>query len=209
MKRMTWMVAALATTWTLGVASQAHAQQAGTKVAVVNIGTVFNKYQKAIDFKKMMEDTLKPYKDQAEKIKKDVLAYQGGINNPQTDIKLKEQYQQAIVKLKRQLEDLDGEARKIIGKKQEDHLIQLYKEVATHIQAVASSNGFHLVLGFGEPPDADLFTFVNINRKLTAMDMGALVPLYHHASLDISELVAASLNRSYGGTTATPTGQQK
>src|SRR5262245_17974722 len=206
---MTWMVAALATAWTLGVASQAQAQAAGTKVAVVNIDTVFNKYQKAIDFKKMMEDTLKPYKDQAEKIKKDVLAYQGGINNPQTDIKLKEQYQQAIVKLKRQLEDLDGEARKIIGKKQEDHLIQLYKEVATHIQAVASSNGFHLVLGFGEPPDADLFTFVNINRKLTAMDMGALVPLYHHASLDISELVAASLNRSYGGTTATPTGQQK
>jgi Skp family chaperone for outer membrane proteins len=208
-KRMTWMVAALATAWTLGVASQAHAQQAGTKVAVVNIGTVFNKYQKAIDFKKMMEDTLKPYKDQAEKIKKDVLAYQGGINNPQTDIKLKEQYQQAIVKLKRQLEDLDGEARKIIGKKQEDHLIQLYKEVATHIQAVGSQNGFHLVLGFGEPPDADLFTFVNINRKLTAMDMGALVPLYHHANLDISELVAASLNRSYGGTAATPTGQQK
>src|SRR5262245_32331757 len=110
---MTWMVAALATAWTLGVASQAQAQAAGTKVAVVNIDTVFNKYQKAIDFKKMMEDTLKPYKDQAEKIKKDVLAYQGGINNPQTDIKLKEQYQQAIVKLKRQLEDLRSEERRV------------------------------------------------------------------------------------------------
>src|SRR5262245_2886046 len=206
---MTWMVAALATALTLGLAGQVHAQTPGTKIAVVNIGTVFNKYQKAQDFKKMMENLLQPYKDRAEKIKKDVMAYQQGIANPQTDIKLKEQYQQAIVTLRRQLEDLDGEAKKVIGKKQEEHLIQLYKEVSTHIQAVASSQGYLLVLGFGEPPDADLFTFVNINRKLTAMDMGALVPLHFHPSLDISEQVAASLNRSYGGTTATPTSQQK
>ncbi len=211
MKRMTWMVAALAMALTIGLAGQAHAQQTGTRVAVVNIGTVFNKYQKAIDFKKMMENTLQPYKDRAEKMKKDILGYQGGASDPKTDPKLREQYQQAARRLKLDLEDLDVEARKVIGKKQEEHLIQLYKEVSTHIQAVASSNGIHLVLGFGEPPDAELYTFANINRKLTGMDMGAMVPLYYHSTLDISEVVAASLNRSYGsgGTTATPTGQQK
>jgi Skp family chaperone for outer membrane proteins len=213
--RMTWMVAALTAVGMLGLAGQARAQNTGTRVAVVNIGTVFTKYQKAINFKSEMEATLKPFKDRAEKIKKDVLAYQQGIQNPQTDPKLKEQYDQAIRALKRQLEDLDLEARKSIGAKQETHLIQLYKEVTTHIQAVASSNGIHIVLGYGEPPDADLMSFQNINRKLTGMDMGGTVPLYFHSSLDISELVVTSLNRAYaaaggaGGTTATPTGLQK
>ncbi len=208
--RTTWMVAALTAVGMLGLAGQVRAQNTGTRVAVVNIGTVFTKYEKAKNFKVEMEATLKPFKDRAEKIKKDVLAYQQGITDPKTEPKLKEQYEQAIRVLKRQLEDLDLEARKAIGGKQETHLIQLYKEVTTHIQAVASANGIQLVLGFGEPPDQDLMTFANINRKLTGMDMGGTVPLYFHSTLDISELVVTSLNRSYGGgATATPTGLQK
>ena len=204
MKRMTWMVAALAFTCLTG---QARAQATGTRVAVVNIGTVFTKYEKATKFKTEMELTLKPFKDQAEKYKKDILAYQAGINDPKRSDKEKESYMQAIRVLKRQLEDLDLEARKAIGTKQEAHLIQLFKEVSTHIQAVSSANGIHLVMGFGEPPDADLYTFANINRKLTGMDMGGTVPLYYHSSLDISEIVVASLNRSVGGGAAiTPTG---
>lgn len=204
MKRMTWMVAALALTCLTG---QVRAQSTGTRVAVVNIGTVFTKYEKAKNFKEEMEKTLKPFKDQAEKVKKDILAYQAGINDPKRNDKEKEQYAQAIRVLKRQLEDLDLEARKSIGQKQETHLIQLFKEVSQHIQAVSSANGIHLVMGFGEPPDADLFTFANINRKLSGMDMGGSVPLYYNSALDISEIVVASLNRSYGGAvSATPTG---
>jgi Skp family chaperone for outer membrane proteins len=199
------MVAALALT--LGLAGQARAQSTGTRVAVVNIGTVFTKYDKATRFKSDMEATLKPYKDKAEEYKKNILAYQAGINDPQRKEKEKEAYAQAIRDLKRRLEDLDLEARKAIGGKQETHLIQLFREVSDHIKAVSLANGIHLVMGFGEPPDADLYTFANINRKLTGMDMGGSVPLYYHSSLDISEVVVASLNRSVGGgVPATPTG---
>lgn len=203
MKRMTWFVAALVGAATLNLTGQVHAQATGTRVAVVNIGVVFTKYQKAVNFKAEMEATLKPFKEKAEQIKKNVLAYQAGIADPKTDVKLKEQYQQAVISLKRQLEDLDIEARKTIGKRQEEHLIHLFKEVSDHIQRVASANGFHLVLGYGEPPDTDLMTFANINRKLTGMDMGGTVPLYFHSGLDISEVVVQSLNRSVA---ATPTG---
>lgn len=206
MNRMTWIVASLATVATMSLAGQAQAQTTGTRVGVVNIGTVFTKYQKAVDFNKEMENTLKPFKDQADKIKKDMLAYQGGVDDPKTDAKLKEQYVQAIRALKRKLEDLDLDARKAIGQKQETHLIQLYKEVSDHIQAVSNANGIHVVLGFGEPPAADLLSFRNINRKVAAMDMGAVIPLYFHSSLDISETVVASLNRSYTSVPITPTG---
>jgi Skp family chaperone for outer membrane proteins len=206
-KRITWCVALAASAAMLSLTGQASAQ--GTRVAVVNIGTVFTKYDKAKAFKTEMEATLKPFKDEAEKIKKNVLAYQDALKNAK-EPKDRDQYENALRILKRQLEDLDLEARKKIGTRQEQHLIQLYKEVATHIQAVANANGIHLVLGFGEPPDGDLYTFANINRKLTAMDMGAVAPLFHNPTLDISEVVVQSLNRSYtGGAAATPTGLQK
>ena len=207
MKRMTWFVAALAT---LCLTGQVRAQSTGTRVAIVNIGVVFTKYEKAKTFKTELETALKPFKEEAEKIKKNILAYQDGLTNPKYTDKDKEGFAKAIRDLKRQLEDLDLEARKRIGKKQEDHMLQLYKEVAQHIQAVASANGIHLVLGYGDPPDADLMTFPNINRKLAGMDGGALVPLFFHSSLDISEVVVTSLNRSYtGATNVTPTGLQK
>ncbi len=208
MKKMTWFVAALATIATVSMAGQVHAQATGTRIAVVNIGTVFTKYEKAKNFKSEMEATLKPFKDEAEKIKKNVLAYQDAFSKA-ANAKEKEQYEGALRVLKRQLEDLDLEARKRVGKKQEDHLIQLYKEVSQHIQAVAQSNGIHMVLGYGEPPDGDVYSFMNINRKLSAMDMGSATPLFLHPSLDISDTVVTSLNRSYTSTPATPTSNPK
>src|SRR5437899_1376357 len=206
---MTWMVAALATVATLCLAGQARAQGTGTRVAVVNIGVVFTKYDKAKTFKEEMERELKPFKDEAEKIKKQVLDYQSAINNPKVPEKDKEQYAAYLRTLKRQLEDLDLEARKKIGKRQEEHLVQLYREVSNQIQTVASSNGIHLVLGFGEPPNEDLMSFMNINRKLTGMDMGSTVPLFFHSSLDISDHVVTALNQAYRATAGTPTGQTK
>ncbi len=209
MKRMTWMVAALATMATLSLAGQARAQATGTRVAVVNIGVVFTKYEKAANFKKEMEDILKPYKEQAEKIKKSMLDYENAIKNPMVNEKDKEQYMNYMLTLKRQLEDLDRDARKKIGKRQEDHLVQLYKEVSEQIGRIANSNGIHLVLGFGEPPNEDLMSFMNINRKLTGMDMGSTVPLFFHSSLDISDHVVTALNQAYRATAGTPTGQTK
>ncbi len=209
MKRMTWMVAALATMATLSLAGQARAQATGTRVAVVNIGVVFTKYEKAANFKKEMEDILKPYKEQAEKIKKSMLDYENAVKNPMVNEKDKEQYMNYMLTLKRQLEDLDRDARKKIGKRQEDHLVQLYKEVSEQIGRIANSNGIHLVLGFGEPPNEDLMSFMNINRKLTGMDMGSTVPLFFHSSLDISDHVVTALNQAYRATAGTPTGQTK
>jgi Skp family chaperone for outer membrane proteins len=204
--RTIWCAAVLATLATFGLAEKARAQ---TRVAVVNIGAVLTKYEKAKTIKAEMEQTLKPFKEEAEKIKKNLIAY-GEASQKTTDAKLREQYDQAQRVLKRQLEDLDLEARKKLSTRQEQNLIQLYTEVTKHIEAVANANGIHLVLGFGEPPDANLLTYMNINRKLSAMDMGSTVPLFYHQSLDISETVISSLNRAFtGGTAVTPVSNQK
>jgi Skp family chaperone for outer membrane proteins len=208
--KRTWLVAVLATVVALS-STQAARAQTSTRVAVVNIGVVFTKYDKAKLFKTEMEQLLKPFKDEAEKIKKDILAYKNARDSAK-DPKQRDDYDNAMRVLSRRLEDLDIEARKRVGKRQEEHLVQLYKEVTDHIQAVAQANGVHLVLGYGDPPSADLMTFGNVNRKLSNMDMGGLTPLFFHGSLDISETVVTSLNRAFaggGGAAVTPTGLNK
>jgi len=101
----------------------------------------------------------------------------------------------------RALEDLDMQARKLIGKKQETQLIQLYKEIHGAVQMHAQQNGYHIILAYGDPPDSDPFSFQNINRKMGGMDMGAAVPYYVQTGLDISNDVLARLNanRQAGG----------
>ena len=190
----------------------------GTRVALVNVGLVFSKYEKAKFYKSELENTLKPFKDQGESIKAEMIKYAEPLKkNPTMEPKLREQYEQYLLSLKRKMEDLDMQARKLIGKKQEDQIVMLYKEVAGAVQAYAQANGIQLVLGFGEQVEGDMFSFININRKMQGMDLGSTTPFFQVGGVDISQAIADTLNTHYraaGGTVApavpaTPVSSQK
>jgi Skp family chaperone for outer membrane proteins len=172
---------------------------AGTKIGVVNVGTVFTKYKKAQDFKDELQTAIKPFKDKADGWRKDMIQYQDAIQSGKFQIDgktySKESLEKGILDRKRALEDMDREVRNLVGKKQEDQLVQLWKEVTGHIRAYGASKGFHMVFGYGDPMDPKEWdTFPNINRKMQGMDLGAVCPLYVANGLDISEDVALSLN---------------
>jgi Skp family chaperone for outer membrane proteins len=175
------------------------AQQA-TKVGVVNIGVLFTKYEKATVFKKELEGELMPLKADAEKIKATMKQHQDWLEvngKKTTEAAQTEKSTKALRDGQRMLEDLDATARKLIGKKQETQLIQLYKEIHGAVTTYAQQNGFHMILAYGDPPDQDQFTFQNINRKMGGMDIGAAVPYYWQGGLDISNDVLVRLNAGY------------
>src|SRR5438132_19683 len=121
-----------------GLTGPLQAQQAGTRVAVVNVGLVFSKYEKAKFYKAELETTLKPFKLKGETTAAEMKKYGIPLKEGKvTDPKLKDQYEQYLLKLKRDMEDLDGEARKLIGKKQEEQIVTLFKEVIGAIQGFA------------------------------------------------------------------------
>src|SRR5262249_44302133 len=146
-----------------GLSGQVQAQAtAGTRVAVVNVGLVFTKYEKAIFYKSELENTLKPFKTKGEDIVEKMKPYAKALQEKKvTEPKLKEQYEQYLLQQKRTLEDLEAEAKKLVSKKQEDQIITLYKEVIGTIQKYAQDNGYHLVLGYGQQIDGDPFSFAN------------------------------------------------
>jgi len=178
-----------------------HAQApTGTRVGIVNVGLVFSKYNKAIFYKTELENTLKPYKKKGEELNEQVKKYGPPLQEGKiTDPALKEQYTKYLLQLKREMEDLDASARKLVGKKQEDQIVALYKEVIGEIQDYAKQNRFDLILGYGQKVEGDLYTIENITRIMQGMDQGSTTPLALGIGVDISQAVIDSLNRRYQG----------
>jgi Skp family chaperone for outer membrane proteins len=195
--------------WAQGTGAPAAPAQ--TRVAFINIETVFQNYQKAVVYKKEMEKLIEPFKAKADKLKAEILQWQRDLQ----DVKMignknfnKEQWEAGIVKNKRDLEDLGKEVGQIIGKKNEEQVVQLYKEVNEKVQAVALDRGFQVVMCYGESTKLPPLGYENISRKVQGMEgSGCTSFMYIAPGLDISQAVIDLLNRSYpGGSTATTGG---
>ncbi len=177
----------------------------GVRVGLVNVGTVFMKYNKAIAFKDDLRKKVEPFKANMDKWHKEMVEYQDLLQKNDPRYKA-EDLQKAITDRKRALEDANLAVRKLIGKQSEEQLVQLWREVVERVEIYGKQNGFHIVLGYGDPQDAkDLHTFANINRKMQGMDAGGLTPLYVATGLDISEQVVQSLNASFAQHPVVPT----
>jgi Skp family chaperone for outer membrane proteins len=209
------------------VGSQLSAQQtatqpapAQTRVAFVNIVTVFQKYQKAMFFKAELEKKLEPFKSEAKKLNEEAEQWRDWVKkNPNLSPADRDKADKAILARKRRLEDINREVQKLVGEKNEQQVIQLYKEVNDAVAGYARANGFQAVLAYGDadPAETDIYTFANISRKVQGMEMGGGVsPMYIAPGMDISNAVVTTLNQHYmanGGGPATvpgtPTSLQK
>lgn len=217
MKRMSLIVGLTA----LGVGclayrlyAQGSAASGAGRVAIVNIGLVFSKYEKALFFKSEMELVLKPYRVQGEKLKKEIIDWTQYMQHPKFDVKEKERYEQGILANKRALEDLDREARAKVGKKQEEQIIALFRDVSQKVEGYARNNGIQLVLAYGQQIEGDIYGFANITRIMQGMDLGSTTPMFFVPGVDISNDIVTVLNQSYraaGGTVVpgTPTSLPK
>ncbi|MBI2805308.1 MAG: OmpH family outer membrane protein [Planctomycetes bacterium] len=172
-------------------------QMQGTKVAVVNIGYVFSKYKRAQQFKLELEQTLAQPKKDAKVLIDQMDAWQKYIREkgPSLPKSERESIEEKLVQHKRKLEIMDHDIRKLLGRKSEQNLETLWKEVNVCITRVSEAYGFQIVFGYGDPFEKGLMDqFPNINRKMQAMDQGSTVPLYVHGSVDLSKTVADTLN---------------
>ncbi len=186
---------------------------AGTRVVgVVNIGYVFNKYVRANQCRAELEDIVKPFKEKGKKLSDEIKYWQEEMQKPSFNPKEREKYDAGIRNNKRQLEDMQIEIGKHIGKKQEDNLVTLWKDVNTGIDAVAKAYGFQVVLAYGDPMEKEpLLQYPNVNRKMQAMDLGSTIPMYVHESVDLSRVITDTLNswheqRMKNSGSITPTG---
>ncbi|MCI0461173.1 MAG: OmpH family outer membrane protein [Gemmataceae bacterium] len=205
MKRKVGLVAAVAA---LGVGiyfgSRLWAQQqpaaaqppAQTRVAVVNIIQVIKKFHKFTTFNAEMGRLAKPFEDKDKEYRKAVQQCQDAIKDPKTAPAERDKAEQTMKAYQRGIEDNAQEAKKVLAKKNDEQMVQLYREVEDAVTRYATSNGFHIVLAHDEKvPATEAIQPANIQRKLQGTaGTGGTFLMYAAPGLDITQGVTTALN---------------
>jgi Skp family chaperone for outer membrane proteins len=165
-------------------------------VAGENVGYVFNNYERAVRFKKELEEAFVPFKAKAAAITTEMKAWEVAIGNGELDAESRNVLFKKIRLAKGKLEDLSIEMQRKLGKTQEDNLTKLWKEFQMGNKLVATHYQIDLVLGFGDPLDEKTRdSLPNIQRKMTALEGGAAVLLFMTPDVDLGHAVTGTLNR--------------
>jgi Skp family chaperone for outer membrane proteins len=91
-------------------------QRPGTvRVAVVNIGLIFSKYEKAQAFKQKLEAYLAPFKTKATKLTQEIKDWQKALDQRDFTDNIEPELKALIKKNQRELEDLDQDVKRELG----------------------------------------------------------------------------------------------
>jgi Skp family chaperone for outer membrane proteins len=192
--------------WAQGPGGQAGLAQPPTKVATLNIAAVTKGYKKFDLFVKEMQDLERPFTDQAKTIAERYKQWEDALRGATTDQK-RDEAQKNLVTLKRMMEDNQAAAVKAVGARRNEKLVQLFQEIQDAAGRYAKSNGIMVVLQYYEPLNStEIFTPVNIDRKLKSSGAGAYTPLYIADGVDISQQVVNILNGPFEAASAAPGG---
>jgi Skp family chaperone for outer membrane proteins len=171
-----------------------------TRVAVVNVGYVFKHYEKAEQIRQDSRTALSTFaksEEEVDKLSNQINRWQSAVERRDLSDASKEEY---LKKIRTGMQQLDNslKRRQLHGKKQQENLIELWKDVREAVRTYASQKGFQLVLGYGDPEEKEILdSFANVDRKKKAMDAGGTVPLFIGAGVDISQDVTTFLNERY------------
>jgi Skp family chaperone for outer membrane proteins len=173
-----------------------------SKIAVVNMQQVIEKYEKFVNYKNELERFIKFYQEKETVIKGDALkAQEKAKANP---IASRDTIEQEMEGYKRKLEDLGKEFKKELAKKQQAELVTLYREIEDMVKRVAIANSFEMVLQYNELIDPkDAYNPALISQKVHP---GVCMPMYAAPGLDISAQVIKNLNFYYGKSMTGKTG---
>jgi Skp family chaperone for outer membrane proteins len=169
-----------------------------TRVATVNMLVVMKGYKKFDIFRQEMETLAKPYKDEAKKLGDMYKGWKAVAEDPKKTEKERTDAQEYLVRLKRQMEDNSAQASKILGAREDEKVVQIYREIQDAVKRYALSNGIHVVMQYTEmTSEPEIYTAANIKRKLQSAQVGACTPMYIADGVDISQAVVSMLNTPF------------
>jgi Skp family chaperone for outer membrane proteins len=169
-----------------------------TRVAVVNLGLVFSKYQKAQDFKDHIARSMKKIQDEGKALAKEMAGWQQALQKNEFKNGTKELYEEKMINGRRRLEDLSRQASLTVGKSQQTHLQELWRDVHDAVRTYSAKQRIDLVFAYGDPVQKELIpAFPNVDRKLRNIDQGGAMPFFIGSGSDISAPVLEILNQKY------------
>jgi outer membrane protein len=172
---------------------------ASVKVGLVNLAYVFKGYNRYKSYSDEMERLRVDFEKKATDIQKRIKDCQDYMNNPAAEKDKRDKMPEYVTGYKRQLEDLSNDAKAVLGKKSDQHMIQCYREIEEAVKRYAAANGFHAIFSYSEAlTEADRYSAPDIQRKITGpFNSAGVTPLYFVNGMDVSAEIVSSLNTMF------------
>ena len=165
-----------------------------TRIAVVNLRLVLKNYKK---FKNAQED-IKRKIEQAQKefkpLEDQVTIKQARLKVPDISNAEREQVERELKKLVTEGKDKQEEIGKAIRNYEGEVSVQIFKEIESAVNLVATHNAIELVLtynDFNKDETANFYNPSNVQQKLMT---GPMMPMYVDSRMDITDMVTKMLN---------------
>jgi Skp family chaperone for outer membrane proteins len=176
-----------------------------TKIALLNLAYVVKNYARATAFQNELKTAVDPFQKKDAALKAQYEGIEKQLKDPAINPGQRDQLEKQKLAVQHQSEDNQIEFKKVIGEKQDQQLVILYKEIQDAAARYASAHDFEMVLHYNDATtNEDYYNPMNVARKMQA---GACMPLWNVPGMNISQGVVDALNAAYKAASApaTPT----
>ena len=185
------LVFALLASFTYININLANAEAEDFKIGVVDIGGVFEKYQKRVDMDQKLKEREKEFQDEINKKRKELIDLDEETQLLDLGSESRGRNESLLERKTAELEGYAKFAERQLLKKYKDFFENVYQEVVQKVEEIGKQNDFDLIIK-KEEPNLESGQISDLQFKI-----GIRTVLYHSESVDITLDVIDNLNASY------------
>jgi Skp family chaperone for outer membrane proteins len=164
-----------------------------TRIGLVNLAHVVKNYKKYKANQEEMKAEVEPFEKRDKLYQARIEELSKQLKDPNTGADKVLEIDTTLKKMLHEREENSNAAKKIIGKKNEEQMVAIYKELRDASQKYARAHDIELMLHYNDTlsddPDHDIP--MNVARKVQS---GACMPLYAAPGIDVSKAILVILN---------------
>ena len=169
----------------------ANAEEEDFKIGIVDIGSVFEKYQKRIDLDQELKEQEKEFQDEVNKKRKEIIDLDEETQLLDLGSENRNNNENLMERKNVELEGYAKFAERQLLKKYKDFSENIYQEVVQKVEEIGEHEGFDLII---KKEEAELKSAQISDLQFK---IGIRTVLYHSNSVDITLGIVDTLNTSY------------
>ena len=169
----------------------ANAEAEDFKIGVVDIGGVFEKYQKRVDMDQKLKEREKEFQDEINKKRKELIDLDEETQLLDLGSESRGKNESLLERKTAELEGYAKFAERQLLKKYKGFFENIYQEVVLKVEEIGKQNNFDLIIK-KEEPELKSGEISDLQFKI-----GIRTVLYHSESVNITLDIIDSLNASY------------
>ena len=185
------LVFALLASFTYININLANAEAEDFKIGVVDISSIFEKYQKRVDMDQQLKEQEKGFQDEINKKKKEIIDLDEETQLLDLGSESRSNNENLLERKNVELEGYAKFAERQLLKKYKDFFENVYQEVVKKVEEIGKQNNFDLIIKKEES------TLESGQISDLQFKIGIRTVLYHSESVDITLDVIDNLNASY------------